>query len=83
MEYSYSTTALDQTESWNIDLDASQIYLIPTLWNYLEMYPLLKTLKWMDSDFLKKYVAQLLFFALLNSHSGAKTTNKISDLPIL
>lgn len=45
MEYFYSTAALDQTESWNIDLDASQIYLIPTLWNYLEMYPLLKALK--------------------------------------
>lgn len=65
MEYSCSTAALDQTESWNIDLDASQIYLIPTLWNYLEMYPLLKALKWMDSDFLKKYVAQVFSFAQL------------------
>lgn len=45
MEYYYSTAALDQTESWNTDLDASQIYLILTFWNYLEMYLLLKALK--------------------------------------
>lgn len=57
IKYTYSSTtvllwstsaALDQTESRNTDLDASQIYLIPTFWDYLEMYLLLKALMKME-----------------------------------
>lgn len=48
MEYCHRIAALDETESWNTDLDAYQMYLIPTFWNYLEMYFLLKALKKME-----------------------------------
>lgn len=48
MEYCYSTAALDQSESWNTDLDAGQIHPIPTFRNYLEMYLLLKAFKKME-----------------------------------
>lgn len=48
MEYCYDTAALDQSESWNTDLDASQIHPIPAFRNYLEMYLLLKALKKME-----------------------------------